>query len=72
MEILPEKLKNFYDRLNNIDRLMKIYVNVVSNDDQIEKVLLSLLNSIDKKIEELKKEIAQSIQKQEEPETAEK
>ncbi len=72
MEILPEKLKNFYDRLNNIDRLMKIYVNVVSNDDQIEKVLLSLLNSIDKKIEELKKEIAQSIEKQEEPETAEK
>lgn len=72
MEILPEKLKNFYDRLNNIDRLMKIYVNVVSNDDQIEKVLLSLLNSIDKKIEELKKEIAQSIEKHEEPETAEK
>ncbi len=65
-------LKNFYHKISTIEGLLNVFINIFGNNELKEKDFMSLLYGIDDCVLSLKKNIAQSIEKQEEPETAEK
>lgn len=62
MEKLKSLLKNNYEKVDNIESLMKIYINVRDSDEMTQKDLLALLYSIDDKIRALKRDIALSVE----------
>ena len=65
-------LKNFYHKISTIEGLLNVFINIFGNNELKEKDFMSLLYVIDDCFLSFKKNIAQSIEKQEEPETAEK
>ena len=61
-------LKNFYHKVNTIEGLLNVFINIFGSDELKEKDFMSLLYGIDDCVLSLKVNIAQSIEKQEESE----
>ena len=57
MEELEDTLKRVYLRADRIASMMKIYVNVVDNDELTKKDLLTLLYDIDEKMQSFQKDL---------------
>lgn len=61
-------LKNFYHKVNTIEGLLNVFINIFGSDELKEKDFMSLLYGIDDCVLSLKENLAQSIEKQEESE----
>ena len=57
LEELEDTLKRVYLRGDCIASMMKIYVNVVDNDELTKKDLLTLLYDIDEKMQSFQKDL---------------
>ena len=57
LEELEDTLKRIYLRADCIASMMKIYVNVVDNDELTKKDLLTLLYDIDEKMQSFQKDL---------------